>query len=84
MGRPSPLKIAPSLCGYGPQSNAWFTGPIRVLNPNGISIDSAGFAGLTSVAYRPTDHTTRSVTTDRIYVRSMAMRYNNNNHHHYH
>ena len=41
-----------------------FLGPIQVLNPNGISIGSAIFAGLTSV----TDHTTRSVTS--IYVRS--------------
>ena len=45
--------------------------------PNGISIGSAVFAGITSVTDRPTDrptdHATRTVTIDRIYVR------NNNN-----
>ena len=38
--------------------------------PNGISIGSAVFAGLTNVTDRPTDHATRSVTMGRIYVRS--------------
>jgi len=53
-------------------SNTWFPGPIRVLNPNSILIGSAIFAGLTSVTDRltVTDHATRSVTIDRIYVRS--------------
>ena len=55
-------------------SNIWFPVPTRVLKPNGISIGSAVFAGLTSVTDRqtdqPTDHATRSVTIDRIYVRS--------------
>jgi len=51
-------------------SNTWFPGPTRVLNPNGISIGSAVFAGLTSVTDRPTDHATRLVTIDRIYVRT--------------
>jgi len=32
-----------------PQSNIWFPGPTQVLNPSGISIGSAVFAGLTSV-----------------------------------
>jgi len=58
----------------GPQSNTCFFGPTRVQNPNGIMIGSAVFAGLTSVADRPTDHATRSVTIGRIYVRSTAMR----------
>jgi len=49
-------------------SNTWFSGPTRVLNPNGISIGSAVFAGLTSVTDRPSDDATRSVTKDRIYV----------------
>jgi len=49
-------------------SNTWFPGPIRVLNPNGISIGSAIFAGLTSVTDRPTDHATRLVTIDHIYA----------------
>jgi len=54
------------------KSTTWFPGPTRVLNPKGISIASAVFAGLTSVTDRltdrPTDHATRSVTIDRIYV----------------
>ena len=54
----------------GPQSNTWFPEPTRVLDPNGILIGSAVLAGLTSVTDRPTDHATRSVTIDRIYVRS--------------
>jgi len=68
--------------GSGPPSNTWFLGPIRVLNPNGISIGSAVLAGLTTVTDRqtdrPTDHATRSVRIGRIYVRSTAMRPNNN------
>jgi len=52
----------------------------RVLNPNGISIGSAVFAGLTSMTRqtdRLTDHTTRSVTIGRIYMHSTAMWPNN-------
>jgi len=56
----------------GPPSNTWFPGPTQVLNPNGISIGAGVFAGLTSD--RPTDtqtdHATRSVTIDPIYVHS--------------
>jgi len=75
MGRPfPPLKLAHSRGGYGPRSNIWFHGPTRLYNPNGISIGSADFAGLTSVTDRPTDHATWSVTIGRIYVRSTAMR----------
>jgi len=77
MGRPfPPLKIAPSHGGSGSPSNTWFPGPTRVLNPNGISVGSA-LAGLISVTDRPTDHATRSVTIDRICVRSTAMRSKN-------
>jgi len=50
--------------------------PTRVLCPSGISIGAAVFAGLTSVTDRQTDRQTalrRSVTIDRIYVRSTAM-----------
>jgi len=46
MGRPFPFKIAHSHRGCGPPSNTWLPGPARVLNPNGISIGSAFFAGL--------------------------------------
>ena len=47
--------------------------------PNGISIGSAVFAGLTIVkddrqTDGPTDHATRSVTIGGVYVRSTAMR----------
>jgi len=53
--------------------NTWFLVPTRVLNPNGISIGLAVFAGLTSVTDRqtgrqtdgPTDHATRSVTVEQ-------------------
>jgi len=74
MGRP----FAPSHGGIWTPSNIWFLWPTRVLNPNGISIGAAVFAGLTSVTDRPTDHATRSVTIDYIYIRSTAMRPNNN------
>jgi len=65
----SPSKLPIPMGGSGPPSNTWFPGPTRVLNPNGISIASAILAGLTSVK----DHATRSVTIDRIYVRSTVM-----------
>ena len=55
MGRPFPLKIAPSHGGSGAPSNTWFTGPTAVLNPNSIWIGSASFAGLTNVTDRQTD-----------------------------
>ena len=52
-------------------SNTWLSGPTRVLNPNGISIGLPQFAGLASVQTdRLTDHATRSVGIDRIYVYS--------------
>ena len=63
--------------GSGPLSNTWFLGPTRVLNPNGILIGAAVFAGVTSVTDRrtngQTDRATRSVTIGRIYVRSTLM-----------
>jgi len=67
--------------GSEPPSNTWCLGSSQVLNPDGISIGSAVFAGLTSVSDRQTDrqtdHATRSLTIDRIYVRSTTMRSNN-------
>ena len=42
-------KFAPSHGGSEPPSNTWSLGPSQVLNPDGISIGSAVFAGLTSV-----------------------------------
>ena len=78
-GTPLSLEIAPSHSWetWTP-SNTWFLGPTRVHDPNGISIGSAVFAGLTSVTDRPTDrptdHATLSITIRHIYVRSIAMR----------
>jgi len=50
-GTPLLVKIAPS------HGVSGLPGPTQVFNPNGISIGSAIFAGLTSVTDRPTDHT---------------------------
>jgi len=74
IGRPFPPKTAPSHWGSGPLFNMWLPVLTQVLNPHGISIGSAIFAGLTSVTYRPTDRPryTRSVKIDRIYVRSTS------------
>ena len=43
---------------WTPLSNTWFLVPTRAHNPNGISIGSAIFAGLTSVTDRQTDRQT--------------------------
>jgi len=51
-------KFAPSYGGSEPPSNTLSLGPSQVLNPDGISIGSAVFAGLTSVADRQTDRQT--------------------------
>jgi len=50
-----PPKIAPPHGGSEPPSITWFPGPTQVLNPSGISIGLAVFAGLTSVTDRQTD-----------------------------
>ena len=54
----SVLLKATSRGGSGHSSNIWFLGPTRFHNPNGISINSAAFAGLTIVTDRPTDRQT--------------------------
>ena len=51
-------------------SNTWFPGASGVLNPNGISIGSAVFAGLTSVTDWPTDTPCYSVGNKRPRVRT--------------
>ena len=56
-----------------------FLAPVRIHVPNGISIGSAVFAGLTTVTDRPTDHATPSATMGRIFVRSTATGPDNNN-----
>jgi len=48
------VAMATSLSTSTPPSNAWFTGTTRIVNPNGISIGSAVFAGLTNVTDRQT------------------------------
>jgi len=56
------LKIVPSHKGIWDldPSNRWFIGPTQVLNPSGILIGSAVFAGLTIMTDRQTDkHTDR-------------------------
>ena len=47
--------------------NTRFLGRIRIHNPNGISIASAVFAGLTAVTDRPTDGQTNRPTDHAIY-----------------
>jgi len=52
-----------------PPFNTWFLEHTQVLNPNGILIGSAVFAGLTTVI----DHATRSVTIGHIYSRYVVL-----------
>jgi len=52
---PFPSKLLLLMGGSGHPSNKWFPGLTRVLNKNGVSIGSAGFAGLTTVTDRQTD-----------------------------
>jgi len=75
-------KLPPSHAGIWTPCNIWFFEPTRVHNPNGISVCSAGFAGLTTVTNRqtdrqtdqPTDHAIRCVRIGRMYVHITAMR----------
>ena len=48
----------------------WFPGLTRVLNPNGILIGAAVFAGLTSVTDRPTDTPRYSVGNNMPHLRT--------------
>jgi len=71
-GRPTPffcsspesLPILYNGAGHGSGSypNKWFLGLTRVHNPNGISIGSAAFAGLTVVTNRQTNRQTDTQT----------------------
>jgi len=68
-----------SICQVAPvctPPNTCFLGPTRVLDPNGISIGSAVFAGLTSVTDRQTDRPRYSICNNigRICIGSTAMR----------
>ena len=60
-GSDTPLKVLLRVGASAPPSNTRFPGPTRVLNPNGISIGLAVFAGLTSVTDRQTDRPRYSV-----------------------
>jgi len=53
-GCPFPPQNCPFPWGIWTPSNTWFPGPTQVLNPNGIPIGSAVFAGLISVTDRQT------------------------------
>ena len=59
--------------------NTCFLGPTRLHNPNGISIGSAVFAGLTIATDRKMDHATRYLIIGRIYVRTAMRPINNSN-----
>ena len=73
MGRPFlPSKLPLPMGRSGPPSNTWFPGPTRVLNPNGISIGSAVFAGPRLTSAAPTNRPRYSVSNN-----STAMRPNN-------
>jgi len=61
-GTPISPRNFPFLWGIWTPSNTWFPGPTSVLNPNGISISSVVFAGLTSVTDRLTDTLCYSVS----------------------
>jgi len=54
MGALFPKKLLLPMRDLDP-SNTWFRRLTRILSPNGISIGSAVFAGLTSVTDRQTD-----------------------------
>jgi len=53
------------------QTNTCFRGPNRVHNPNGISIGSTVFAGITIVTDRPTYRPCYSVCNNRPLLRAM-------------
>ena len=55
LGRPFPSKFPLPMGMIWTSSDTLFLGHTRVLNPNGMSIGQAVFAGLTSLTDRPTD-----------------------------
>jgi len=60
--------------GSGLPSNTWFLWPIWVLNPNGISVGAAVFAGLTSVTDRQTDRPRCSVGNNRPHLHRKSIK----------
>jgi len=81
-GTPFPPQNCSFSWGIWTPSNTWFREPTRVLDPNGISIGSAVFAGFTSVIDRPNRHTDRprySVGNNyRLHLRTQYCRRPNN------
>jgi len=75
-----PVTITPSHGGSGPHLIFGSVGP-PVFSPQMAtqSVQPFSQGSLVWQTDRPTDHATRSITIDRIYVRSTAMRPNNNN-----
>ena len=65
-------------CATCTPSNTCFFWPIRVHNPNGISIGSAVFAGLTIVTDGLTDRPRYSVCNNKTHLCSTGKRPNNN------
>ena len=70
----SPPQNCPFPWGNWTPSNTWFHGPTWVLNPNGISIGSAVFAGLTSVTDQQTDRRRYWVGNNRPHLRTYVVR----------
>jgi len=66
--------VSPENCqfpwGIWTPCNTWFIGPTRVLDPNGISIASAVFAGLANVTNWQTDRPRYSVGKNRPHLRT--------------
>jgi len=73
MGRPFPLKIAPTHWGIFTPSKTQFRGSTGVHNPHSISISSAVSAGLTTVTDRQTDRPRYSVYNNTPHLHSTAM-----------
>jgi len=71
-----PSKLPLPMGESGLACNTWFPGPTQVLNPNGISMGSAVFAGLTTVTNRQTED---RQTVGLICIRSTALQQRNNN-----
>jgi len=58
---------------HGGSEPTWFFGPIRILNPNGMSIGWAVSAGLTSLTDRPKDRPRYLVGSNRLHLRTYVV-----------
>jgi len=67
-------QIAPSRGEISTAFNTWFFGPTRLSLPNGISIDSAVFAGLMNVPNRQRDRQRYSICNHRPHLAITVMR----------